>query len=240
MNKEERDKLVLDNKGLVYDIANHYIGYNIDLEDLVQEGFVGLVTAASSYNPEYNVRFDTYAYYWIKKMINDAVIKKSKIIRIPVHLHELLIKVERAMSEYYAKYDKSMTIEQLSCMFGVSEERIKKILSHKETISYDITVDEEMDLSLIDVLPGTYDTAEEAIKNVTYSELYDVIKNASLTDKELAVIYYLFGFDDRKVTEEEVAKIIKTSRKTVSLLKNKAILKLRKEYSCKKVGEVWK
>src|SRR5580700_5477086 len=119
-DRRAKDRLVEANMRLVINIAKNYHNPLIPFEDLIQEGAIGLITAAERYDPAKGYRFSTYATHWIRQAISRAIDNKSKAIRIPAHVSESLRKLERMRSQLFRENGEEPTTEQLAQRMGLS------------------------------------------------------------------------------------------------------------------------
>ncbi|MDE1874781.1 MAG: sigma-70 family RNA polymerase sigma factor [Patescibacteria group bacterium] len=112
-NLEARNKLVLHNLRLVLYVARKYIGRGVDFDDLVQEGCIGLMTAAERFDYRFGYHFSTYAHWWVRQAVTRAVANMSKIVRIPVHRFELLSKIRKATAALTASLGREPTLKEI-------------------------------------------------------------------------------------------------------------------------------
>src|SRR5207244_8352412 len=113
-DSEARDRMVRANLRLVVNIARSYTGKGLGLQDLIEEGNLGLLRAVEGFDPGMNTRFSTYASYWIKQSIKRALVNTAKTIRIPAYMVELLAKWRRAMSKLQEEFGRAPTQEEVA------------------------------------------------------------------------------------------------------------------------------
>src|SRR5579885_1362518 len=113
-DNEARDQMVRANLRLVVNIARSYTGKGLGLEDLIEEGNLGLLRAVEGFDPAMNTRFSTYASYWIKQSIKRAIINTAKTIRLPAYMEELLKKWRRASSQLQDELGRAPTQEEIA------------------------------------------------------------------------------------------------------------------------------
>src|SRR5271163_5174494 len=113
-DSEARDRMVRANLRLVVNIARSYTGKGLGLQDLIEEGNLGLLRAVEGFDPGMNTRFSTYASYWIKQSIKRAVINTGKTIRIPAYMNELLVKWRRATLKLQDELGRTPTQEEIA------------------------------------------------------------------------------------------------------------------------------
>src|SRR6187455_2140687 len=125
---EARDLMVRANLRLVVNIARGYTGKGLALQDLIEEGNLGLLRAVEGFDPTMNTRFSTYASYWIKQAIRRALVNSAKTIRIPVHMVELLAKWHRASVQLQDQLGRTPTPEEIARKVGLPKKKLASIL----------------------------------------------------------------------------------------------------------------
>src|SRR5436190_886325 len=126
---EARDQMVRANLRLVVNIARGYTGKGLALQDLIEEGNLGLLRAVEGFDPNMNTRFSTYASYWIKQSIKRALVNTAKTIRIPAYMVELLAKWRRATNQLTDELGRPPTNEETAKSLGLTRERVRQIES---------------------------------------------------------------------------------------------------------------
>lgn len=237
-----KDKLICSNLRLVVYAAKKYLLYaelgRTTMEDLIEEGNLGLIRAIEKFDLSKNCRFSTYAMYWIRQAIRRYAKDRTNIISIPSHLTEAIDKINNFKKEYYLKYGVEATIEICAEEFNCSTERIQKLLLiSNDVYSLDKKINEEEDTCLIDTLPSLLDESTKPEDNLYLQYLISEIKKV-LTERELKVIYYRYGLDiDTYRTLEEVGKMFNISRERVRQIEAKALNKIRVHLSRMNIEE---
>src|SRR5205823_15086224 len=121
---EARDQMVRANLRLVVNIARGYTGKGLGLQDLIEEGNLGLLRAVEGFDPSMNTRFSTYASYWIKQSIKRAVINTGKTIRIPAYMNELMIKWRRATAKLQDELGRTPTQEEIAASLQLPKKKL--------------------------------------------------------------------------------------------------------------------
>src|ERR671925_1843857 len=123
-DSEARDRMVRANLRLVVNIARGYTGKGLGLQDLIEEGNLGLLRAVEGFDPTMNTRFSTYASYWIKQSIKRALVNTAKTIRIPAYMVELLAKWRRATAKLTEELGRSPTPEEVARILGLAKKKL--------------------------------------------------------------------------------------------------------------------
>src|SRR3977135_3878116 len=123
-DSEARDRMVRANLRLVVNIARSYTGKGLGLQDLIEEGNLGLLRAGEGFDPTMNTRFSTYASYWIKQSIKRALINTAKTIRIPAYMVELLSKWRRASARLTEELGRTPTPEEIARVLGLARKKL--------------------------------------------------------------------------------------------------------------------
>ena len=191
-----KERLIESNMRLVVSIAKNYLLSGIPLEDLIQEGAIGLMTATERFNPSMGYRFSTYATQWVRQSIGRAIDNKAKAIRLPAHISESLRKIDKARLELQRMLGTDPTDEQLAAHCGMT---IKKITSLMQTtqdpISLDMTVgDDTTSLGALVLDRNASDPQEELIAQEMKGEIETIL--STLDEREQMVLRRRFGFDE--------------------------------------------
>jgi len=132
-NVEAYHRLVRANLRLVVAMARRATGYGVPLADLIQEGNVGLMRAAARFDPSRNVRFSTYATWWIRQAIGRALVDQSRTIRIPAQLHDAYVRIRKAFAALPAQLGREPRLADVAQSLGLSEGRVRDIIGWAQT-----------------------------------------------------------------------------------------------------------
>src|SRR6266496_3972151 len=184
--KEAMTRFVQANQGLVYKVARRYQGYGLDLEDLVQEGNLGLMRAVDKFDPQRGYKFSTMAWWWIQQAITRAIQDTGRTIRLPVHLQEAMRRVNKAEVHLAASLDRQPTDKELAEATGFTVTRIQELRGIPWTVSLEEPLAEE-DLSLESLIADPTASCEEPVIADMQAEQLDRLLAATLTPREYLV-----------------------------------------------------
>ncbi len=229
-DKEAEHKIVESNLRLVVSMAKGYINKGLELSDLIQAGNAGLLTAAEKFESSKGFKFSTYATFWIKKSIQDLIMKQTGMIRIPNRTSSAFNILKNAEADLRHKFKREPTDKELAKEVGLELAEVKDILNIQKGV-------ESLDRPLISgeenrVLADyiEYEDAvgpEEEILNLLLKEYFATVLN-DLSDRERWVIKMHYGFNDgRNFSLREIAQELNVTLAAVCWAKNKALDKLR-------------
>jgi RNA polymerase primary sigma factor len=228
-DKKAVDTLVECNLLLVVSIAKKYHGCGLPLLDLIQEGNIGLMTAAKKYDGEKGFRFSTYATYWIRQAISRALGESSRTIRIPANMVELLNKVKRVSGEMSQKLRRTPTEEELAEELGIEIDKIQAVLDIAQvSASLDTPIDDEGETSMGDLIAdsSSTDILADLIQETNVQIVNDVLSTLGIREAE--IIRMRFGINKpQPMTLDEIGKHYGLSRERIRQIETKALRKLR-------------
>lgn len=198
------------------------------LEDLVQEGVIGLMRATDLYDPDRGFRFKTYATWWIEQRIRRAIADGDRLVRLPVHLQERMARIKRAEARLTLANGKAPTPEELASAIGMDSERLMKLLwriQATDCIEGDAPISEDTSLLALAV-----DPRDSAFDMVSYHELQARFREvlSTLSPREERVLRMRFGIGiDRDHTLESIGQEYSVTRERIRQIEEKALGKLR-------------
>jgi len=226
-----RERLIKSNLRLVVKIARGYLSSSMDLLDIIQEGNMGLIKAAEKYDFRKNVRFSTYASFWIRQSIARALSNESRMIRLPHRKDEGLRKVARASQRLSKKSGRVPGAEELSEETRMKVEDIEKILQLPDKVLSIESGEETFSFSLQNVL-------EDPKYNPDYIFMRNYLKEKTdemlgiLNEKERSVLLYRYAFiDGRKITLKNIGSKLSISPETVRQIEMRALRKIREHFT---------
>jgi RNA polymerase primary sigma factor len=229
-NQQALDKLTKANLRFVVSVAKQYQNQGLSLPDLINEGNLGLIKAAQRFDETRGFKFISYAVWWIRQSILQALAEQSRIVRLPLNKVGLTNRIQKAYSQLEQEFEREPSTEELAELLELDTEEISATLGiGARHISMDTPLSEGEDNTLIDVLENP--NAERAEENIEHKEsLKQEIDRSlrTLTERQKEVICFFFGLGvDHPMSLEDIGARFNLTRERVRQIKDKAITKLK-------------
>jgi len=240
---EARQSLIQHNLRLVISMAKRYRGMGLTLDDLIQEGNVGLIKAVERYDHRKGVRFATYAGYWIKQTIRRALTNKSRAVRVPAHVTARLRRLRRSRKELESDLHRPPTAQELAEHTGFSVAQVRRLtrLQQRKILSLDMPIGDDDSSELGDLVPDQKAVpVEEAYAERRLRQDVREIVVERLSAREQKVLRMRYGLDSRQSqTLKQVAKQLGITRERVRQIEKRALRRLRYAQSRHELGSRW-
>ena len=226
-DEEAFRRLVEANLRFVVSVAKQYQNRGLDLTDLINEGNLGLMKAARKFDPTRGFKFISYAVWWIRQQILQALSDQGRLIRLPLNQVGVLNKIGRARMEFLQENEREPSDEELSELLDINPEKLgESMMSEAKSLSLDFPLGEDQSESLIDILPNN--DSPSADKELEKESLRNDILSVMgvLNERERRVLRLCFGLGCQAMTLEEIGENLDLTRERVRQLKMKAIRKL--------------
>ena len=224
-----KEKLVKAKLRFVVSVAKQYQHQGLGLTDLIDEGNIGLVKAAEKFDETRGFKFISYAVWWIRQSILQAIAEQSRIVRLPLNQVGALSKLNSEISKFEQKNQRRPSVQELSSLTNIDETKIDQtIKADNHHMSIDAPFQEDDDNSMADVLASGEDS--RADKQVDYEsmakELDTVLRNV-LKEREITIVRECFGIGCHEKGLEEIGDQLGLTRERVRQIREKSIVKLR-------------
>ena len=227
--EEALDKLVRSNLRFVVSVAKKYQNQGVALSDLINEGNVGLIRAAHKFDETKGIKFISYAVWWIRQAILQALAEQSRIVRVPLNRAGALHRIGKRSAALRQELGREPTVEELADEMDLSRDEVRRTLSLSQThLSLDAPLTPGEDNRLLDYLPDQFSPGPD---DETFDRaLLDTVEEAlgTLKEREAKILRLYFGLDGQEpMTLEEIGSLMGITRERVRQIKEKALVRLR-------------
>lgn len=230
-DEEALEKLTKSNLRFVVSVAKQYQNQGISLQDLINEGNIGLIKAAKRFDETRGFKFISYAVWWIRQAILQAIADQSRIVRLPLNQVGTINKIKKEIARLEQELQRPPTFDEISEAIDLPEYKIAEIMKmNTYTQSIDSPIAPDEDTKFIDVF--IYDNDDDTDTHLMKESLSVEIKNvlSSLTEKEQDILKLFYGIDSsHEYTLDEIGDRYDLSRERVRQIKERALKRLRQE-----------
>ena len=224
-----KEKLVTANLRFVVSVAKQYQHQGLSLTDLIAEGNIGLVKAAEKFDETRGFKFISYAVWWIRQSILQAIAEQSRIVRLPLNQVGSLNKINREINKFEQENQRKPSLTELANATQIEEEKIdQSLMADSHHVSIDAPFQEGEDNSMVDIMAGGDDSRTD--KQVDHEsmalELENVLRKV-LKDREITIIRECYGIGCHEKGLEEIGDQLGLTRERVRQIREKSIAKLR-------------
>ena len=223
------DKLVRSNLRFVVSVAKKYQNQGVSLADLINEGNLGLIRAAHKFDETKGIKFISYAVWWIRQAILQALAEQSRIVRVPLNRAGTLHRIGRRSSALLQELGREPTVREIAEGMDITEEEVAKTMSISQAhLSLDAPLTPGEDNKLLDYLPDTQKPGpdDETFEHALTESIGEVLH--SLKDREARILKLYFGLENQEpMTLEEIGSLMGITRERVRQIKEKALARLR-------------
>ena len=223
------EKLVTANLRFVVSVAKQYQHQGLSLTDLIDEGNIGLIKAAKKFDETRGFKFISYAVWWIRQSILQAIAEQSRIVRLPLNQVGSLNKINREINKFEQENQRKPSLTELANATQIEEEKIdQSLMADSHHVSIDAPFQEGEDNSMVDIMAGGEDSRTD--KQVDHEsmalELENVLRKV-LKDREITIIRECYGIGCHEKGLEEIGDQLGLTRERVRQIREKSIAKLR-------------
>lgn len=227
-DRKALDKLTRANLRFVVSVAKQYQNQGLALNDLIDEGNLGLIKAAKKFDETRGFKFISYAVWWIRQSILQAISEQSRIVRMPLNQVGFQSKLAKAIVNFEQENERRPSVQELADILETDEAKVQEALgTNGKKVSVDAPFQDDDSNSLIDIM--TDESAPTTDNNMEKESLSADLNSAlgTLSEREQTVLKMLFGIGCNEMTAEEVANSLNLTRERVRQIKERALRRLR-------------
>lgn len=223
-----RNQLVNANLRFVVSIAKQYRNMGIALDDLINEGNIGLIHAAEKFDPTYGFKFDTFAVWWIRQSIMNALAEDLRMVHLPMNVVGMIASLRKAINQFEIENQRPPTTEELAALTDIDEKRVRELMHQTPSVSsLDASVNNETETTMGEMLPDTETNHTDAA--LTHESLQHDISRLlhRLPHREAEILRKCFGIGDNERNLDTIAIEMDLSRERVRQIREQALAHLR-------------
>ena len=235
-DRKALEKLTKANLRFVVSVAKQYQNQGLSLPDLINEGNLGLIKAAEKFDETRGFKFISYAVWWIRQSILQAIAEQSRIVRLPLNQVGSVNKINRILNKFEQEHERRPNVDEIADQIDLPEDKIIEAMKvNGKHISVDAPIMEGADSSLLDVLPNT--ESPMADNELVMESLREEVASALnvLNERERNIIECFYGINQREMTLEEIGDKFGLTRERVRQIKEKALRRLRQNTKSKQL-----
>lgn len=235
-DRKALEKLTKANLRFVVSVAKQYQNQGLSLPDLINEGNLGLIKAAEKFDETRGFKFISYAVWWIRQSILQAIAEQSRIVRLPLNQVGSVNKINRILNKFEQEHERRPNVDEIADQIDLPEDKIVEAMKvNGKHISVDAPIMEGADSSLLDVLPNT--ESPMADNELVMESLREEVASALnvLNERERNIIECFYGINQREMTLEGIGDKFGLTRERVRQIKEKALRRLRQNTKSKQL-----
>ena len=226
--EDARERMIRQNLRLVVSIARRYRATGMPFLDLIQEGNLGLIRAVEKFDWKRGFKFSTYATWWIRQAVQRGIADRGRVIRLPVHVHDMLLRVRKARGELEGSLGREASVDELAHGSKIPPKRVQDLQRlNAAPLSLETPMGEgTTNLGELVRDPSADEHFEEVFRDIQRSDMLRVLQ--TLSDRERVILQLRFGMSgEQPMTLEEVGQRFGLTRERIRQLEGKALAKLR-------------
>lgn len=229
VGERAKNRLVEANLRFVVSVAKQYQHQGLTLTDLIDEGNIGLIKAAERFDETRGFKFISYAVWWVRQSILQAIAEQSRIVRLPLNQVGSLNKVNQEINKFEQENQRRPSVEELADRTGVEEEKISQsMMASGHHVSIDAPFGEDDDNSMVDVMSSGDDgLTDKGVDHESMAQDLKAVLSKCLKERERQILCACYGIDEPEKGLEEIGDKMGLTRERVRQIREKSILKLR-------------